>query len=157
MSQKENVMVKPAKVAVQVIKSVAVKSKKQFAKIVNIFLSLKILLVLIYIISLFYCFRNTFINFIRLAHSCLQHTVSQKQKQVPICIPSVPTLPTNSIFPNLTSFTINEQPQLNSQADYSENETSNLSANTRQLIINTLTNAQSLQPKCAINSQQLED
>jgi hypothetical protein len=54
--------------------------------------------------------------------------VSQKQEQVPISIPSVPTLPTNSIFPNLTSFTINEQHQLNSQADYFETETSNLSA-----------------------------
>jgi hypothetical protein len=142
---------------VQVIKSVAVESKKQLAKIVNIILSIIIVLVLIFIISLFYCFRNTIINFIRLAHSCLQHTVSQKQKQVPIRIPSVPTLPTNSIFPNLTSFTINEKHQLNSQNDYSETETSYLSANTRQLIINTLTNAQSLQPKCVINSPQLED
>jgi len=56
-----------------------------------------------------------------------------------------------------TSFTNNKKHQLNSHGDYSEAESSNLSANTRQLIFDTLTNAQTLQPKCCIKNSKLED
>jgi hypothetical protein len=64
VSQKENIIVKPAKIAVQVIKTVAIESKKQLARIVNIILSIIVVLVLILIISIFYCFRNTIIYLI---------------------------------------------------------------------------------------------
>jgi cell division protein FtsL len=149
VSQKENVFVKPAKDAVQIIKTVAVESKKQLTRIVNIILSIIVVIVLIFISSLFYCFRN---NIIRLVHSCIQKTISQKQEQITITHSSVSTLPTNTMFPTLTSLTQNENFQHILKPIVLRLELLISLVNTRKLIIETL-----LQPKCAINNLKLED